>query len=101
MTATDFNQRTIDEFHAKQGHGVGPWGDNLLLMTSHGPVSGDQITTPLVSRRRDGQVVVVASKGGAPDDPQWYRNIQLNPEVVLEMATDGDAETFRATATVH
>ena len=32
MTATGFNQRTIDEFHAKNGLGVGPWRDNLLLM---------------------------------------------------------------------
>ena len=85
MTATPFNQKTIDEFHAKQGRGVGPWGDNLLLMTSKGAVSADDITTPLVSRRKGEDLVVVASKGGAPDHPRWLTSVELNPIVDVEV----------------
>lgn len=71
MAATAFNQRTIDEFRSKHGRGIGGWGDNLLLMTSNGAVSGQSITTPSVYRKRDDHYIVVASKGGAPDDPKW------------------------------
>jgi hypothetical protein len=36
MKASPFNQKTIAEFHAKQGRGVGMWGDHLVLMTARG-----------------------------------------------------------------
>lgn len=99
MTATAFNQRTIDEFNAKRGRGVGAWGNNLLLMTSRGAVTGEEHTTPLVYRRRNGEYVVVASKGGAPGNPHWYRNVQVNPVVDLEVATpDGGTEHVTARA---
>lgn len=54
MRTTPFNQRTIDEFHAKQGRGVGMWGDHVLLMTATGVRSGEAITTPLVGGRDGG-----------------------------------------------
>jgi ABC transporter DrrB family efflux protein len=98
MTATAFNRRTIDEFHAKQGRGVMGWGDLLLLMTSTGVRSGRQITTPLVHRRKGDVYVVVASKGGAPDDPLWHRNIQAQPAVTVEVAAGSGTERFSAQA---
>jgi deazaflavin-dependent oxidoreductase (nitroreductase family) len=97
MTATAFNQRTIDEFHTKKGRGVGPWRDNLLLMTVKGARSDDEITVPLVYRPLDGEYVVVASKGGAPDHPKWVHNIQVNRVVQLEIA---GREPFPARARV-
>ena len=100
MNATPFNQRTIDEFRAKQGRGVGGWGDNLLLMTSRGSRSGRSITTPLVYRRDGNTYFVVASKGGAPEDPHWYRNIQMNPDVEIEVASGSATERFQARARV-
>jgi len=100
MTATSFNQRTIDEFHAKRGRGVGGWGDHLLLMTCRGARTDQEITTPVVYRREGDDYVVVASKGGAPDDPQWYRNLQVNPQVEVEVAGPEGTEHFRARARV-
>jgi len=100
MTATAFNQRTIDEFNAKNGRGVGPWHDNLLLMTSKGARSGQEITTPLVYRRHGDDYVVVASKGGAPANPDWYHNLQVNPVVELEVAGPEGTERVRARARV-
>jgi deazaflavin-dependent oxidoreductase (nitroreductase family) len=32
--------------------------------------------------------VVVASKGGAPEDPQWYRNLEANPDATVELGTE-------------
>jgi deazaflavin-dependent oxidoreductase (nitroreductase family) len=100
MTATDFNQRTIDEFNAKQGRGVGPWGDNLLLMTSKAVSSGRDITTPLVHRRNGNEYLVVASKGGAPEDPKWLASVRANPTVHVEVAADQGTEEFDARARV-
>jgi deazaflavin-dependent oxidoreductase (nitroreductase family) len=98
MSGTAFNRRTIDEFHAKQGRGVMGWGDLLLLMTSTGARSGRQITTPLVHRRKGDLYIVVASKGGAPNDPLWYRNIQAQPAVTVEVAAGSGTERFSARA---
>lgn len=97
-TKIPWNQKIIDEFHAKQGRGVGLWGDNLLLMTSRGARSGDSITTPLVFGRDGDAYVVVASKGGAPEHPKWFRNVQVNPEVELEVPAEGGPKKLRAMA---
>jgi deazaflavin-dependent oxidoreductase (nitroreductase family) len=98
VAASPFNQRTIDEFHAKRGRGIGGWGDHLLLMTSRGARTGRQITTPLVTRPLGDGFVVIASKGGAPNDPQWYRNLQANPEVTIEVPTESGTEHLFARA---
>ncbi|HEV2967400.1 MAG TPA: nitroreductase/quinone reductase family protein [Candidatus Dormibacteraeota bacterium] len=100
MTATPYNERTIAEFHAKQGLGVGPFGDHVLLMTARGAKSGRLITTPLVYGRRGDDYVIVASKGGAPDNPTWFNNIQSNTEVEVEVAGGGGIEKFTARAHV-
>jgi deazaflavin-dependent oxidoreductase (nitroreductase family) len=76
------------------------WGDHVLLMTARGVKSGDEITTPLVYGRDGDRYVIVASKGGAPEDPKWFGNIKANPNVVIEVARSGGTETFRARAQV-
>ena len=98
MAATEWNQKTISEFHAKKGRGIGRWHDNLLLMTAKGWKSGERITTPLVYRRDGDNLVVVASKAGAPDNPTWLRNLEANPEVEIEVANGDGTEKFKARA---
>lgn len=98
MTAIAWNEKTIEEFHAKKGLGVGPWRDNVLLLTAKGAKSGNDITTPLVYRKDGDHYVVVASKGGAPRHPQWLYNLEANPIVEIEVAKDGGTETFKAKA---
>jgi deazaflavin-dependent oxidoreductase (nitroreductase family) len=90
----------IAEFHEKQGLGVGVFGDHVLLMTAIGAKSGDAITTPLVYGREDDDYIIVASKGGAPQNPSWFGNINANPEVEVEVANAGGTEKFRARARV-
>ena len=98
MRATPFNQKTIAEFHAKKGRGVGMFGDHVLLMTATGAKSGDAITTPLVYGREGDDYIIVASKGGAPTHPSWFGNIKANPEVEVEVANAHGTETFKARA---
>ena len=100
MKATSFNQKTIDEFHAKRGRGVGMWGDHVLLMTAKGVKSSESITTPLVYGREGNDYVVVASKGGAPNHPLWFGNIKASPEVEVEVANDHGTEKVKARARV-
>ena len=98
MTANSWNQKTIAEFHDKQGLGIGMFGDHVLLMTARGAKSGDAITTPLVYGREGDDYVVVASKGGAPENPHWFGNVKANPDVEVEVANAGGTEKFRAHA---
>jgi deazaflavin-dependent oxidoreductase (nitroreductase family) len=100
VPASSYNQKTIDAFHAQKGRGIGPFGDNLLLMTATGVKSGDQITTPLVFHREGDHYVVAASKGGAPDNPKWVANVRAHPDVEVEVAKDGGTEKFKARARI-
>jgi proline iminopeptidase len=74
-------------------------GSKILLLTTEGRKTGEPRTTPLIYEDAgDGTYVIVASKGGAPEDPGWYRNLSKNPEVELQVKD----EVFPAHArTVH
>jgi deazaflavin-dependent oxidoreductase (nitroreductase family) len=100
VTATPYNQKMIAEFHAKQGRGVGPYGNHALLMTATGAKSGNSITTPLVYGRQGDDYIVVASKGGAPTNPSWFANLRANPDVEVEVANGNGVEKFKARARV-
>src|SRR5438045_1933051 len=78
--------------------GLSVAADNLLLMTSTGARSGEKITTPLVYRRDGHDLVVVASKGGAPENPKWYGNVKANPVVEIEVAGESGIERLKARA---
>jgi deazaflavin-dependent oxidoreductase (nitroreductase family) len=57
-------------------------GTTILLLTTRGSTSGKERTTPLIYRTDGDRWVVVASKGGAPDDPAWYRNTRAHPDQI-------------------
>ena len=50
-----------------------------LLLDHVGRKSGTPYTTPLLYLADGADVVVVASQGGLPKDPQWYRNLMAHP----------------------
>jgi deazaflavin-dependent oxidoreductase (nitroreductase family) len=83
-----WNDKIIEEFRSKGGQGVGPFGDHLLLLTTLGAKSGQPHTTPLAFHRDDGRLVVIASKGGAPNHPDWYHNLLAHPEAEVEVGTE-------------
>ncbi|HEV7805318.1 MAG TPA: nitroreductase family deazaflavin-dependent oxidoreductase [Solirubrobacteraceae bacterium] len=63
-------------------------GAKVLLLTTTGRRSGDPRTTPLIHDVDGDRWVVVASKGGAPDHPAWYRNLQDDPDVTIQVHAD-------------
>jgi deazaflavin-dependent oxidoreductase (nitroreductase family) len=62
-----------------------PWGIPVLLLTTIGRKSGQQRTAPLLYIEDDGNVIVVGSQGGLPNDPLWYRNLQANPRCEVQI----------------
>lgn len=72
-------------------------GMPVLMLTVKGRKSGQPRTVALTAPIRDGdQVIVVASKGGDARDPEWFKNLLVNPEV--EMDLDGQRRSMRARA---
>jgi deazaflavin-dependent oxidoreductase (nitroreductase family) len=63
-------------------------GAKILLLTTTGRTSGEPRTTPLIHRVDGDRWVVIASKGGAPDHPDWYKNLQADPEATIEVQAD-------------
>jgi len=57
----------------------------VLLLTTKGRKSGEQRTTPLIYAQDGDRYVIVASKGGAPEHPGWYLNIEQDPNVELQV----------------
>ena len=57
------------------GPGVLP----TLLLTTRGRKTGEPRPAPLIYGKFDGNYVVIASKGGMPDHPLWYRNLEADP----------------------
>jgi deazaflavin-dependent oxidoreductase (nitroreductase family) len=93
----DYNQAIIAEFRANGGRVGGRFADRqLLLLTTTGARSGLPRTSPLVYTTDGDRMVIIASKGGAPTNPDWYYNLLANPLVTVERG----AERFPARATV-
>jgi deazaflavin-dependent oxidoreductase (nitroreductase family) len=59
-----------------------------LLLTTTGRKSGKPLTLPLIFGRSGDDYVVVASKGGAPNHPAWYMNLDANPLVQVQVKAD-------------
>jgi deazaflavin-dependent oxidoreductase (nitroreductase family) len=91
------NKGVIEEFRANGGKVGGFWtGKKLLLLHTIGAKSGQERVNPVATFQDGDRWVVIASKGGAPAHPDWYRNLRAHPEVTVEVGT----EKFQAHAVV-
>ena len=68
----------------------------MAVITTTGAKSGAKRENPLIRLEDGGRIYIIASKGGAPDNPDWYYNLLANPDLTVET---GD-ETFAARAKV-
>jgi deazaflavin-dependent oxidoreductase (nitroreductase family) len=90
-----FNRQVIQDFRANKGELSGPMaGRKLMLLTTKGAKSGQERTVVLGFGKEAQRYVIVASANGAPKHPTWYRNLEANPEVTVEVG----AEKFKAHA---
>lgn len=82
------NKRIVEEFRANSGKVGGPFeGRTLLLLHTKGAKSQQERINPVAYVRDGERFVVVASKGGAPTNPDWYYNILAHPELTIEVGT--------------
>jgi deazaflavin-dependent oxidoreductase (nitroreductase family) len=96
-TPNDRNQAIIDEFRANAGNVGGFFaGKTLLLLHTIGARTGREHVNPVAYVRHGDRFVIVASKGGAPTNPDWYHNILAHPKVTVEVGV----EQFRVLASV-
>jgi deazaflavin-dependent oxidoreductase (nitroreductase family) len=96
-TQNERNLAIINEFRANGGKVGGPFaGRTLLLLQTVGAKSGQNRVNPVAYIKDGDRLVIIASKGGAPTNPDWYYNLLAHPEVTVEVGT----EQFRVRATV-
>lgn len=67
----------------------------IVVMTMRGARSGKLRKVPVMRVEHDGAYAVVASKGGAPEHPAWYRNLVEGPQIELQDGTVTQDMTVR------
>jgi len=87
---TLFGHKHVQRYRETDGEVGHIWkrGSKILLLTTKGRKTGNATTTPLIYEQDGDNYVIVASKGGAPQDPGWYRNLAKNPEVEAQVRGD-------------
>lgn len=83
------NKKIIGEFRANNGKVGGRFeGKTMLLLHSKGAKSGQEHINPAMYVKDRDRWVVIASKGGAPTNPDWYYNLLAHPRVKIEVGTE-------------
>jgi deazaflavin-dependent oxidoreductase (nitroreductase family) len=94
-----FGAEHVKRYQETDGEVGHEWerGTTILLLTVTGRKSGKQQTSPLIyTADGDDRYIVIASKGGADTHPDWFLNLQANPDV--EVQVKGDKFKARAHA---
>jgi deazaflavin-dependent oxidoreductase (nitroreductase family) len=92
MTATADDEKLFGAEHVRVYRESGGergyrWrrGTEILLLTTTGRQSGEPRTTPLIHRADGDRWIIVASKGGSPNQPDWYVNMRAHPDAEIQV----------------
>lgn len=86
MDMSEINKGVIAEFRANAGKLSGPMeGAPILLLTTTGRSSGQSYTTPVGFIDVGGRLAVAAANGGADSNPDWFKNIEKDQRVTVEV----------------
>lgn len=92
MLFGDEHVKRYEETDGAEGH---DWQDTTaLVLTTRGRQSGEPRKAALIYQPFGDDYLVVASRGGAPNPPAWYLNLEADPEVQVQIR--GDRFTARA-----
>jgi len=84
-----FGQEHVARYRETAGEEGHDWqGTKTLLLTTTGRRTGEPRELPLIYGRDGDDYLVVASKGGAPEHPAWYLNLEANPDVEVQVGAD-------------
>lgn len=75
--------------------GVRVRGKPVVLVRMRGARTGKVRLVPLMRVEHEGRYALVASKGGAADNPVWYANVKANPDVTVQDGTQTRSYTAR------
>ena len=82
-----FGEEHVRRYQETNGEEGYEWreGSHILLLTTTGRRSGEPTTTPLIFGLDGDNPVVVASKGGSPEHPGWYKNLVKSPSAQVQI----------------
>jgi deazaflavin-dependent oxidoreductase (nitroreductase family) len=81
-----FGDEHVKRYEATGGKVGHDWnGTSVLILHTRGRKSGTVRKIPLIYGREGESYVVVASKGGAPEHPGWYKNLLAHPNVEIQV----------------
>ena len=81
-----FGDEHVRQYEATGGKVGHDWnGTSVLILHTIGRKSGETRKFPLIYGRDGASYVIVASKGGAPEHPGWYRNLLAHPDVKIQV----------------
>jgi deazaflavin-dependent oxidoreductase (nitroreductase family) len=82
----DWVREQVAEYEASGGQRANTLRETdmpVIVVTTRGAKSGKVRKNPLMRVEHDGSYALVASKGGTPENPEWYHNIVSHPDEVL------------------
>jgi F420H(2)-dependent quinone reductase len=85
-SAFEWVRDQVAEYEASAGQRANTLLDTgmpVIVVTSRGAKSGKVRKNPLMRVEYGGEYALVASKGGAPENPEWYHNLVAHPDEVL------------------
>ena len=83
---TDWNQKIIEEFRANEGRVGGYFeGAHMVLIHHIGARTGKERVNPVTYLPDGDDMVIAATKSGAPTNPDWYHNLKANPRITVEV----------------
>jgi deazaflavin-dependent oxidoreductase (nitroreductase family) len=88
-TPAEYNAKIIAEFRANQGRVGGMWEETPLLLLHHtGAKSGKVRVNPVAYLPDNQRYLIWAAKGGAPNNPDWYHNLEAYPNTRIEVGSE-------------
>jgi deazaflavin-dependent oxidoreductase (nitroreductase family) len=83
---TLYGDEHVRRYLASDGQDGGLWNNvPILLFTTKGRTSGEPRQHPIIFAQDGDNYILVASHAGNPKDPQWFRNIQADPHVQVQV----------------
>src|SRR5215472_14930792 len=92
----------VSEYEASGGKRANKLADTdmpIIVVTTRGAKSGKLRKNPVMRVEHGGEYALVASKGGAPENPEWFHNLVAHPDEVT--VQDGPAPFAAAVREVH
>jgi deazaflavin-dependent oxidoreductase (nitroreductase family) len=81
-----FGDEHVRQYEATDGGTGYEWnGTHILILRATGRKSGELRKAPLIFGRDGSDYLIVASKGGAPDHPVWYKNLTAHPDIEIQV----------------